>query len=54
MAVHCVDNILRADIARLPSSKHGGCKLARECASALVESAIAQGSSDNVTAMVAL
>mmetsp|Transcript_19442 Transcript_19442/g.49427 ORF Transcript_19442/g.49427 Transcript_19442/m.49427 type:complete len:88 (-) Transcript_19442:135-398(-) len=54
MVVRCVDDQLRATAARPPARQPDGCVLARECAHALVKSALANGSADNVTAMVIL
>ncbi|KAJ1623503.1 phosphatase 2C-like domain-containing protein [Pavlovales sp. CCMP2436] len=54
MVVRCVDDLLRAETACMPSSKLDGCKVAHDCASALVASAIATWSRDNVTALVIL
>jgi serine/threonine protein phosphatase PrpC len=57
--VRCVDDHLRAAIARAASARQpapppDGCVLARECAHALVRSALSNGAADNVTALVVL
>ncbi|KAG8464385.1 hypothetical protein KFE25_003448 [Diacronema lutheri] len=59
--VRCVDDHVRATVARAAAGAHtlrcappDGCALARECARALVKSALKNGAADNVTALVVI